>query len=316
MLNPEKTKLNSNSKVSFIEPKFVSIYYGWDLGYTYQVIFEYERFMALRAEDSNLSPSDDIDKLWHYHILDTKSYLEYCANRFGKIIHHNPADSLDKDARKLRLGNTLKKYLEKYNNFKFGQVWEIISNVSNTTNPNINSVKPIEFELPDYEKNILPNLNYIKIFIFYTYDDGYFRPKECEGGPYSFKNWKPNPNEFDRKTLTIRIDKSTSINMLKKFITNKTSHPEFGIEFYPHPTYQKILNQKQLGDKKTQSKSKSKSNSNYLNPNGTETFASNYLAILPPEKKLPDDESILEKSSGEFIFYICELVEITSNGFC
>lgn len=62
MLSTDKNT-NSNIKVSFFEPKVISIYYNWDFNYTNQVIFEYERFMILRATNPNLSPSNSIDKL-------------------------------------------------------------------------------------------------------------------------------------------------------------------------------------------------------------------------------------------------------------
>lgn len=117
---------------------------------------------------------------------------------------------MNQEARKIRLANTYIKYLEKFGNFVFGHVWEISKKNENN---NLDKNNLIEFELPSYEKNIIKEPNMIKIFIFYTYDDGYFRPKECENNIFSFKEWKPNQNEFDRKILTIQIDKSTSINM-------------------------------------------------------------------------------------------------------
>jgi len=215
---------------------------------------------------------------------------------------------------KKRLRNTLIKYFEKFGNFKYEKVWGIQnttvkSNIFDSNPNNSNPGKQFEFELPNYQNNIMTEPDLIKIFIFYTFDDGYYRPKECEGTQYGFKKWKPNPNKFDIKILTIKIDKFTSINMLKKYISNKTSHPEVSIILYEHPTYKKILNQKKIEF------NKSKNKYNFSTPSGTETFASNYLGIMS-EKKLPDDESILAKSSGNFIFYICELVELSQNGFC
>ena len=221
---------NNNKKINiiniydFIDSHSVSKYYGWNEDYTNQVIYEYDRFMLLRYENQNLSPSDDIDNLWHYHILDTYSYYTYCIKKFGKIIHHNPADSLNQEARKIRLANTHIKYFEKFGNFAFEKVWISTSK----------SEKPIKFELPKYENNINKK-NLIQIFIFYTYDDGYFRPKECNSGIYAgIKKWKPNTNKFDRKIITVKIDSKTNANIIKKYISHITSHPEIAVSIYPN----------------------------------------------------------------------------------
>ena len=63
----------NQSNLSFINTNFISKYNNWSLDYTFQVQFEYERFLLLRNMDENLSPSDSIDIFWHTHILDTKS---------------------------------------------------------------------------------------------------------------------------------------------------------------------------------------------------------------------------------------------------
>lgn len=35
-------------------------------------------------------PSEDVDQIWHAHILHTVLYAEFCENVAGKFIHHNP----------------------------------------------------------------------------------------------------------------------------------------------------------------------------------------------------------------------------------
>ncbi|NJN86389.1 MAG: hypothetical protein HC881_08865 [Leptolyngbyaceae cyanobacterium SL_7_1] len=37
-----------------------------------------------------LVPPDDIDQVWHYHILDTQKYATDCQHLFGYFIHHFP----------------------------------------------------------------------------------------------------------------------------------------------------------------------------------------------------------------------------------
>ncbi len=102
---------------------FYARYNGWDKPMCEKVKFEYERFMELRATNHNLSPSDQIDKFWHTHILDTNSYLTYCLTKWNRVIHHNPAESQDQLARAIRLGNTLIAYKQTYGNFIHPEVW-------------------------------------------------------------------------------------------------------------------------------------------------------------------------------------------------
>lgn len=54
---------------------------------------EYKKFLYLIAKNPNtiIVPwSDDLDDLWHEHILDTRKYEDDCNRIFGKYIHHNP----------------------------------------------------------------------------------------------------------------------------------------------------------------------------------------------------------------------------------
>lgn len=61
----------------------------------------YEAFMTLKgavhdAEAKKLSPPYLIDKVWHCHVLDTKSYADFCGRLceyFGRppqLLHHDP----------------------------------------------------------------------------------------------------------------------------------------------------------------------------------------------------------------------------------
>lgn len=38
-----------------------------------------------------LSPSKDVDPAWHAFLLHSKQYAEWCTERFGRVIHHDPA---------------------------------------------------------------------------------------------------------------------------------------------------------------------------------------------------------------------------------
>ena len=56
-------------------------------------INEYKRFLTLKIENPtrNLAPTDLMDEVWHFHILDTKRYAEDCQRLFDRFLHHRPS---------------------------------------------------------------------------------------------------------------------------------------------------------------------------------------------------------------------------------
>ncbi|PRP87988.1 hypothetical protein PROFUN_02725 [Planoprotostelium fungivorum] len=80
---------------------------------------EYIRFLNLKFKVGDfdaemLSPSGIVDYVWHKHILDTKSYREYCLSHFGRFIDHNPDGAQEFTARRLRYERTLEEYKKAY----------------------------------------------------------------------------------------------------------------------------------------------------------------------------------------------------------
>lgn len=55
-------------------------------------INRYRKFLTLkiRYPKVNLVPTEDIDLVWHTHILDTENYAADCENLFGRFLHHKP----------------------------------------------------------------------------------------------------------------------------------------------------------------------------------------------------------------------------------
>jgi hypothetical protein len=66
---------------------------GWTSYECHNYIMEYKKFMILASEHESI-PSLNVDKVWHEHILHTKSYESFCKI-FGKFIHHNPTESVN-----------------------------------------------------------------------------------------------------------------------------------------------------------------------------------------------------------------------------
>lgn len=63
----------------------------WTIEFTKEAILEYKKFMYLAAtSEFMVSPSEIIDKVWHQHLIFTKSYQEFCE-LIGKQIQHIPS---------------------------------------------------------------------------------------------------------------------------------------------------------------------------------------------------------------------------------
>jgi hypothetical protein len=65
---------------------------GWTLAFSLRVIDEYKRFIFLMCiADHPLTPSDQVDQVWHLHLLYTQSYwVDLCHHTLKKQIHHGP----------------------------------------------------------------------------------------------------------------------------------------------------------------------------------------------------------------------------------
>jgi hypothetical protein len=65
---------------------------GWSHGHAARVIREYRKFAFLAvAAGHPVSPSDQVDQVWHLHLLYTRSYWErFCGHTLGRPLHHEP----------------------------------------------------------------------------------------------------------------------------------------------------------------------------------------------------------------------------------
>jgi hypothetical protein len=66
---------------------------GWTLAHADRLIEEYREYLALfyfHPGEELVPPTQEIDDVWHEHILDTQRYSEDCRVVFGRFIHHVP----------------------------------------------------------------------------------------------------------------------------------------------------------------------------------------------------------------------------------
>eukprot|EP01084_Bolivina_argentea_P194311 333361_1 len=94
---------------------------------------EYAKFLylKLKCNDFNhtlLSPSKQIDDIWHLHILFNRKYFEFCRIYGGALIEHDPNAKFDIKEYKKRFKNTHKKYKEYFHIKPPQSVWDNIPN--------------------------------------------------------------------------------------------------------------------------------------------------------------------------------------------
>ena len=65
---------------------------GWSMSFAARAITEYRRFLYLAVVAGHqVSPSDQVDQVWHLHLLYTESYWNgLCRDVLGMPLHHQP----------------------------------------------------------------------------------------------------------------------------------------------------------------------------------------------------------------------------------
>jgi hypothetical protein len=65
---------------------------GWSLQFTLRSVEEYKKFIFMICVAGHpVTPSDQVDQVWHLHLLYTESYwIDLCQNTLGKSVHHGP----------------------------------------------------------------------------------------------------------------------------------------------------------------------------------------------------------------------------------
>ncbi len=98
--DPETTNIALAARIDAIDlrkiKKLLRRKRGWSAERCTRVELKYKRYLymvAMKEEFSELVevvPTEEVDEMWHAHILDTRVYFSTCAHVFGRPIHHNP----------------------------------------------------------------------------------------------------------------------------------------------------------------------------------------------------------------------------------
>jgi len=82
------------ARLDFMEQNAKLINYeGWKSDKVMAIESLYKEWLILHkvySPDLAMAPSKELDEYWHYHILDTKKYMEDCNMVFGYYLHHYP----------------------------------------------------------------------------------------------------------------------------------------------------------------------------------------------------------------------------------
>lgn len=93
----------------------------WSLGYAQRVIEEYKKFTFLAvAAGHPVTPSDQVDQVWHFHLSYTRSYWqEFCPKVLQTPLHHEPTRGGLSE--QLKFDDWYSQTLKSYKQF-FGQI--------------------------------------------------------------------------------------------------------------------------------------------------------------------------------------------------
>ncbi len=86
----------------------------WSLVYTQRTIEEYKKFVLLAMiADHPVTPSEQVDQVWHLHLIYSYSYWEeFCPKVLGRSLHHGPTKGGAQEELKYR--DRYRKTLEAY----------------------------------------------------------------------------------------------------------------------------------------------------------------------------------------------------------
>lgn len=72
---------------------------GWSLSDAREAVEEYRRFCFLAVvAPHSVTPSQQVDLVWHTHLLYTRDYWdEFCPRVLGRSLHHGPSKGQEED---------------------------------------------------------------------------------------------------------------------------------------------------------------------------------------------------------------------------
>ncbi|HEY9906812.1 MAG TPA: TIGR04222 domain-containing membrane protein, partial [Thermosynechococcaceae cyanobacterium] len=104
---------------------------NWSLEFAERAIAEYKRFAFLAVVAGHpVTPSDQVDQVWHLHLTYTRSYWEeFCTQVLQRPLHHEPTRGGQAEGQKFDewYGKTLESYQHWFGEFPPVELWPLPS---------------------------------------------------------------------------------------------------------------------------------------------------------------------------------------------
>jgi hypothetical protein len=213
----------------------IAKYYNWNIDYTNQVIYEYEKFIYLKSKYNDIIPSIDIDKLWKYHIFSVNEYYNYCMQNCGKIINYDPFEEINIQ----KISNTINSYKNIFGDILYKNIWifdvkvnideiGILSNIYSTL-PNNNLI--LQNNNPIYPSYIENKPDMLSLKLYFIYKNNKNTDPRYDKQLISYK-----PSNINETVNTIIDMVSSQLNISKDNIILKL-HPEINLAGYDKISY-------------------------------------------------------------------------------
>lgn len=90
---------------------------------------EYRKFLYLLGKHGGiLVPwTDDMDTVWHYHMLDSKLYRKHCEELFGRYIDHDPLLSNSESEHRQSFERTKQLYIQEFGYKEKKSLWQRVN---------------------------------------------------------------------------------------------------------------------------------------------------------------------------------------------
>lgn len=99
---------------------------AWSPAFAQRALQEYKKFILLAMTAGHpVTPSDEVDQVWHLHLLYTRSYWGDFCSLLGGPLHHGPTQGGADERKKFNdwYGNTLQSYTQVFNVAPPSDIW-------------------------------------------------------------------------------------------------------------------------------------------------------------------------------------------------
>jgi hypothetical protein len=179
--------------------------------------------MYLKSNNNNIICSNDIHKIWKFHVLSVEEYYNYCMTKFGKIINYNFIENEDKELLSEMKINyilaTINYYKSIYSNFMYKNVWNFNVNLSISDIEVLNNNNKEIF--PSYIENI-PEIGTIKLYFIYNKQFITYKPSSISETIESLKKLISKEINIDNKNIILKLHSEINIIGFDKnsYLTN------------------------------------------------------------------------------------------------